>query len=441
MTKHIERLMSRTSVAAMAAFAPKPEPASTIPAFAERVEETPAAGGDRERPDPIDGLTAEEQAQLEAMQPGDGPDDGGNVDHSGDAAGAGDPPGDRDDDGDDDPVAADGAAPAPGAEPRAKPKTISYGRHERDMARATKEREDLQAQLDAARGETKKERDERLRLDERTNMLLQAIQTKPTAAAPVADADPEPNLDEDPIGHALWDNRQIRKELNEIKSGRTRDAETTAAQDEERQVYNALASDIQGVISGDPIRGIAADPTMADAFVHLRETRYTELGHIFANIDINDPAQCATLSQDQQAKLKTQIESTFHNEQMLVARQSLQAKRSPAVVIRNLARARGWVPKAAEAAPAAAADAAVPTVNGAAPAARAAAAPSVKDQLSAVRENLEASRSLSDAGGSPGDQMTPQRLGDMSPREFEQYYDALKESGKLDELMGRPANM
>jgi hypothetical protein len=52
----------------------------------------------------------------------------------------------------------------------------------------------LQAQLDGARKETTAEREERLRLDERTRLLLEAINTKAAAGGcgrPVDD-DPEP---------------------------------------------------------------------------------------------------------------------------------------------------------------------------------------------------------------------------------------------------------
>ena len=76
----------------------------------------------------------------------------------------------------------------------------------------------------------------------------------------------------------------------------------------------------------------------------------------------------------------------------------------------------------------------------AAPAAPASPAGSVKDQLNAVRDNLEASRSLSDAGGSPGGQMTPERLASMSDAEFQSYYNSMPKEA-LDRVMGKPANM
>ena len=61
-----DRLMSRASVAAMAAFAPKPE--GGLPPGAERVED---AGGDASGDmDDIGGLSADEQAAFDAMQAG-----------------------------------------------------------------------------------------------------------------------------------------------------------------------------------------------------------------------------------------------------------------------------------------------------------------------------------------------------------------------------------
>jgi len=438
MTKHIERLMSRASVPAMVAFAPDDPPAS-LPSFAERVEDTGAGSGG---PSPIDGLTAEEQAQVDAMANA-GQAESSEVDHSGDDAPADGDDGDEGD-GEQEPAAADRDAPADGAA-RPKPKTISYGRHQKELAKLEKARSDLQAQLDGARQETTKEREARLRLDERSRLLFEAINARPAAAAAQApvDDDPEPNEDDDPLGHSKWKIRKLEKTVNELAGGQQRQQQATAAENEDRQVYESLVGDIQRVVAGDPARGIEPDPTMTDAFVHLRETRYQELGFIFADIDINDAAQCATLSPADQKALSDNIQRTFHNEQMLVAKQSMASGKSPAAVIRNLARARGWKPGAA--APAAPAPSAPAGRVPAAPAARAPAAPaspagSVKDQLNAVRDNLEASRSLSDAGGSPGGQMTPERLASMSDAEFQSYYNSMPKEA-LDRVMGKPANM
>lgn len=441
MTKHLERLMSRTSVAAMAAFAPKPDPASTIPNFAERVDDTDGGGGDA---DPIDGLTAEEQAQLNAMSGGKSAGDSDNVDSGGDAGGGGDD-NDEPDAGDDatgagdapDPGAGDrDAAAADGAERRPAPKTVSYGKYQRELAKAQKASEDLQARLDGQTRETVKEREERIKLNERTRLLLEAINTKqPTAAAPKEDRDPEPDGESDPIGHSQWKIRKLEGLVDELRSGRQQEQQVSAAEQEERQVYGTFLADID--------REVAVDPTFGDAFVHLRETRYRELGFIYADIDITDTAQVATLTEADQAALSENIKRSFYNEQIMVARGAIKAGKRPAKVVANLARARGFVPKAAAAA-AAEADPARARTNGAAkpgngaaaPAARAAPQGTVSDQLEQIRQNQAASRSLSDAGGSPGGDLTPERLGEMDDTEFEELLATMPKS-RLDKLMGK----
>jgi hypothetical protein len=437
-----DRLMSRASVAAMAAFAPKPEAASTIPNFAERVDE---GGGNDGDGDAIDGLTAEEQAQFAAMNGGKPAGDQGNVDPAGDGVGDGgdgdaDPDADgvSDGDGDPEPVADAGAGdretpPAEGADKRPAPKTVSYGKYQRELAKAQKERDDFAAKLDGQTKETVKEREERIKLNERTRLLLEAINTKQTpAAAETEDKDPEPDKDSDPLGHLEWRNRKLENTVNEMRTGRQQEQQVSAAEREEQQVYGTFSADLE--------REAAADPAFADAFVHLRETRYRELGFIYADIDITDTAQVATLTGQEQAALSQNIKQAFYNEQIMVARGAMKAGKSPAKVVANLARARGFVPKAAAAAAEAAPAARVPAKpgNGAAAPARVEAAPqgTVSDQLEQIRQNAAASRSLSDAGGSPGGDLTPERIVAMDDDEFEQLVSTMPKA-RLDKLMGK----
>jgi hypothetical protein len=426
----------------MAAFAPKPEAASTIPNFAERVDE---GGGEDGDGDAIDGLTAEEQAQFAAMNGGKTAGDQGNVDQAGDGAGEGgdddaDPDADGVSDGDGDPAAvADAGAgdretpPAEGADKRPAPKTVSYGKYQRELAKAQKERDDFAAKLDGQTKETVKEREERIKLNERTRLLLEAINTKqPAAAAETEDKDPEPDKDSDPLGHLEWRNRKLENTVNEMRTGRQQEQQVTAAEREEQQVYGTFSADLE--------REAAADPAFADAFVHLRETRYRELGFIYADIDITDTAQVATLTGQEQAALSQNIKQAFYNEQIMVARGAMKAGKSPAKVVANLARARGFVPKAAAAAAEEVPAARVPAKpgNGTAAPARVDAAPqgTVSDQLEQIRQNAAASRSLSDAGGSPGGDLTPERLVAMDDDEFEQLV-ATMPKGRLDKLMGK----
>lgn len=436
-----DRLMSRASVAVMAAFAPKKEgePDTSKVGQPENVDD---GGSDAGEQDDL-GLSAEEQAAFDAMQAGRDPaakDDiepGGAAGDAGDGAGEGD--GAADEDADGEAAAADGAADgaadtaaaADGGKP--PPKTISYGKYQREQQKLQKRYDDLQKQLDAARGETAKEREARTRLDERTRMLLDAINKPPAPVAAAADDDPEPDKESDPIGHLEWRNRKLEKTVADLASGRQQDQQLSAAEQEERQVYTTYAGDLEAAAQ--------ADPTFADAFVHLRETRYRELGFIYANIDITDPEQCKQLSPEDQATLSQNIQRTFHNEQMMVARESLKARKSPSQTVRNLALARGFVPKKADAAADEAAAAGGKKANGGAPPGRqvaAADAGSVKDQLQAIREGQQSARSLSDAGGSPGGSITPERLADMPDDEFEELFNSMPKR-KLDALMGKPS--
>lgn len=427
----MSRFMSGASVAVMAAFAPPNEGGADTSKIGqpERVDDAaPADDGDGL------GLSAEEQAQFDAMQ---GRDSGIAPAADREAAatdGAGADGVDADADGEDADIVVGAATDSgpdgtPADAQRRTPKTISYGRHQRDL-------QDLQAKLDGAVAETAKEREARVRLDERTKQLLEAIQSRPAPVAPDAAAaaaagDPEPDQEADPIGHLQWQNRGLAKQFKDLSSGRQQEQEQTAAQREEAGVYRVYEADLT--------REAQADPAFADAFVHLRETRYRELGFIYADIDITDPAQCALLSPEDQVKLSDNIQRSFHNEQMMVARQALQSKKSPAKVVANLARARGFVPKAA-----APTNGAAKPTNGAAPAVPAArtvapaAGGSVTDQLQAIREGQEASRSLSDAGGSPGGTITPERLATMSDDEFAEFYDKMPK-GRFDQIMGKPA--
>ena len=380
----------------------------------------------------LGGMTAEEQAAFDAMKsgrdlPGEGDGGDGEADHdlaADDHDGAGDT-GDVGDTGDTGAAAGDAVPDAGDTESRPPPKTISYGKYQRELKKAQTAAEALRTRLDGSEKERTKEREERLRLDERTKLLLEAINTprpKPEAAQK-PDEDPEPNKDDDPLGHLEWRNRRLEKTVSDLQSGRQRDVEQTTARNAEQEVYMAFTADVE--------RAAQRDPAFAEMFVHLRESRYQELGYIMGGIDVNDKDAVAALTPEQQMRLSSDIQQTFYNEQMLVARQALAQGRSPAREVANLARARGWRPKAAAPAPKPNGSAAAP-----APRAAAAAAKSVTEELATIRDGLEASKSLSDTGGAPGGNITPERLAAMSSEEFEEYYNSIPKR-QLDRLMGK----
>jgi hypothetical protein len=438
-----DRLMSRASVAVMAAFAPDPPAADhSKVGQLERVED--AAPGDGGSHDPLGGLTAEEQAAFEAMTGEGAPADGKgeaelepDIDRAAEDDDYDDPEPDGASDGDPAPRDGDGvkSGDKPGEESPARkpPKTINYGRHQKELQKAAKEREDLQKQLDAAKKEAQENREARTRLDERTKLLLEAINTKAPAApaAPKENTDPEPDADADPLGHSQWEIRQLKKTVSDLTAGRQQEQEVSAAEQEERQVYGEFSASLE--------QEARSDETFAEAFVHLRETRFRELGFIYADIDITDTAQCNTLTAAQQAQLSRSIQEAFYNEQIMTARAARQAGRNPAKVVKSLAIARGWQPKAAAGDPPADPP---PRTNGKgngkdhAPPARREPPPSVSDQLDAIRRNQQDGKSLSDAGGAEGGEITAERLANMSNEEFERFYESVPKD-KFDRMMGK----
>lgn len=407
------------------------------------------------------GLTAAEQTEFDAMKnadrapPAEGepaPDAGEHVDPE---------PGEADDAGDDDAGEADDAmdGDAAGTDARkdaapkldadgkpikdGKPRTISYNKAER-------ERKKLADRLAAAELDRDSFKERFNRLDERTRVLLEAINTRaaPAKVEPPPDpkvTDPEPDENDDPIAHASWTRRELGRTqaaMADLAKRFDGDVSSRAAQTQQSDLVGRYTQDIEGAI--------AADPTFAAAYEIVRESRYTELGQFFAGIDINDPEQVKTLTAEEQGALKDRIVHTFNGEQLEVAKNAFGRKQSPSKYILGLARARGFDPAKAAADIAARATAGDGNGNGsAAPAARAPAAtngrqqplipakkPTASEELQAIRDGQAASRSLSDAGGSPGGAITADAILKMGDDEFADLYARLPKA-QLDALMGK----
>jgi len=182
---------------------------------------------DRSDNDDIDNdLTDEERAQLEGMRTGagdrepdggadregadDGQDDGGDGDgEQDDADGVGDDgAADRTERQDRDQNSRDGRGQQDDqSQQRQKPKTINYGRHQREITKREQRVTELEGLLAT-------EREQRTRLDERTRLLLEAVNSRGQQQdqgqqQQQEPQDPEPDKDADPIGHLEWRNRQL----------------------------------------------------------------------------------------------------------------------------------------------------------------------------------------------------------------------------------------
>lgn len=415
-------------------------------------------GSDRSEMDAdavIEELSAEEQAQLAGMRTGEA-DGGAEAGDEGDGGGDGDDEADADADGvdnDRDAAAAgdrdQGAGDDRGQREEGKrqpPKTINYGRHQREITKRDARLTELEALLGTERTARQTAEERSTRLDERTRMLLDAINTRPKAdeqqqQQQQEDQDPEPDRDADPIGWNEWKVRGLERTVDELRTGVTRDREQREQETAEQREMRDFTSTIE--------RAAQSNADFADAFVHLRESRFYELGDIYAGIDVNDPAECAKLSPADQAALSNKIQASFAQEQALVFRESKRTGRPIEQTIMRLAKARGFVPKQREQQrddqqeqqqerrqerqqerrpPA--------DTRREAPVRRPPPQRTVSEEIDNIREAAGASRSLSDAGGSPGGDIDLKRLVEMDDDEFADLYSATSK-GKFDRLMGK----
>lgn len=398
-----------------------------------------AGGAPDERDDPDDGFSPEERAEFEAMQRDTAggsvvetdrgepatPDGAAapNAEAIAAAAVAAATDGETDDDGEDDaPVA--GAAPQVGADgqPVKPPKRVTYNRYKKTLDEA----ETLRAQLAQSN-------EEKARFDERLRILSEALQPKAAAAPaePVND-DPEPNAEEDIYGWIAWSRREMKRtqdRMDGLVNGSVQDRQAQTADVELQNNYTADAQQFS-----------AKETDFPEAYKFLLKTRAIELGFTELGKDLTDPNAMLTPQE------VTRLQQIIGREEKQLATQAFQSGRSPAAQLYGMAKARGYVKAAPEAAAPAvatpAAAAAVPAKangNGAAmPAVAAAvAAPSVVSEITAIRNNQNAAMSLSDGNGAPQTPISAERIAKMTDAEFDELAAQIGDDpAKWQQLMG-----
>lgn len=416
--------------------------AATIPDNAERLADA-GDGADAESAGDVNeatGLTAEEQAAFEGMRTGDTPagdpepaDGDGDVDPDATADGE-DADADADGVGETDliaplakeqtpeQVAADAAAGK-----RPAPKTVSFGKYQRELKKAGET-------AAAAQAEAKKAREDAIKLAERVAIINEALSAQPAAAvdpnAPPANPFEEADIDPaEDYAAAVQQERRRNKFAYEASQGIQQDV---AVSREDQQMRDTFQRDFSAVSS--------SDPTVPLAYQFLKDSRLTEICISEFDKDPNDPNEVFT---PQEVARMVQV---FNAEEKYVVGNAIKAGKSPTAAILRLAKARGFkaptaaAERAAQPAPANG-TAVVPAArNGTGRAPVAPAAVSVVDQLAALAAAKEAGKSLSDGGGAPPESgLSAKMLLDMSPEEFEEFVDNLsaKEERQLNELMGR----
>ncbi|MBN4095640.1 hypothetical protein [Methylobacterium sp. OT2] len=228
-------------------------------------------------------------------------------------------------------------------------------------------------------------REKYARGDERLKLLNEAIQARPAAAAQPETPPAPPSPDEDIFGYA----KHLEKQIEELKNGFTQE---TARQRQEREVGEVIRD-----YQSDLNRFASAEPTFADAFRHVMQSRAAE----YAAMGVPED----------------QIRQHLQNDEFTVALEARQAGVSPAERIFQIAKARGFTPKATEPAP--------PPAPAETPAQKA-------ERVAAGQAGP--GKSLSAAGGAPVGEVTFEMLAAMSEKDFEAF--ATKNPEKLARLMG-----
>lgn len=412
--------------------------AATIPDHAERLDDAGDGGGadlgDAGAINEATGLTAEDQALFDGMQTGDTPAGG---EPAGDAVDS-----DADPDGEDadaDPVDGDADAPAAGplgkektpeelaadaaAGKKSSPKSVSFGRYQRELKKASDA-------LTASQAGERKARDDAIKLAERVAIINEALSAQPAPAVdpnapptnPFEEEDIDPTVD---YAASVLQERRRNKFVYETSQGIQQDATISR---EDQHVRDTFQRDIQTVA--------ATDPSAWPAYQFLKDSRLTEICISEFDKDPNDPEVIFTR---QEVAKMVQI---FNAEEKWVVGNAIKAGKSPTAAIMKLARARGfkYAPPAAAAADPAPAARAAPAAprNGTGRALPAPAAPTAAEALVALAAAKEAGKSLSDGGGAPPSGLTAEVLLRMDDDEFAELIDGLPKH-QLDALMGRSA--
>lgn len=208
------------------------------------------------------------------------------------------------------------------------------------------------------------------------------------------DADPEPNIEEDFIGHQAWLGRQF-KALNEAQA---RQAEQVQQQTQAQQADQAVWDHW----NQETARYQGENPDFQNAAKWLAETRNQQLAAI-GNIDQRMSSQRA---RDQQinAELK----------QIIIA--AAQQGRSPAEVVYQFAQSYGYKPQGAENKDETAEETAA--------------------RLKALEEAQNGSRTVGQAAGKAGgDEVSPESLAAMSESEFAAWMAAPGNERKFRQMM------
>lgn len=226
-----------------------------------------------------------------------------------------------------------------------------------------------------ARDEIQRLREERAadmaRVDERLKRIQEIQQPGKQAQ------DGPPDFDEDPLGHMKWVSEQFRQQ--------------SRVQTEEQQRARQF-EEFKGSYLAKTQEFIKEEPTFTEAYNFLSQNRYQE--YVLAGYTPD------------------QATAALHQDETNIAWQAMQQGVNPAKRMMELAKHRGWAPKAKEAEK-----------------------PAAADKIAATADALARGKSMSSAGGAatPGE-MTAETLLSMSNDEFDAW--CSKNPAKAKKIMG-----
>jgi hypothetical protein len=233
--------------------------------------------------------------------------------------------------------------------------------------------------------ERRKEAEKRAQLlEERTNLILQRIGQPQASAAPATPAPEIPDIDKDPIGNIVGTLRQ--QGLNQQQILGALHQMTAHAQQQQ-----AIAVRRQRAVADEREFG-SANPDYNDAIAHLQASRHQEL----KALGVRDPSE---------------RQAIIERDAIQIADRAFATGESPAQILYDLAKLRGYAGKAAANDTARAAGEWDAAKNYDAPGAAA-------ERIRAAQAGQEHARSLGNVRGAAPPPMTAQRLAEMTEAEF-----------------------
>lgn len=279
-----------------------------------------------------------------------------------------------------------------GLEPDDVMEDVNKGRFIRHGAfhRERKMRQEIERQLQNERAELARQREERARIDERLQLIMQMNRPQPEQ-----NGQPQvPNMEEDPFGYMRYLENQIAALSQQTQGVDQRFQQ----QDEYATVKSAFQADANAFTQ--------RQPDFIDAYRHLmsaRDRELTRLGRTNARERANIIAQ----------------------EELMIVNECLRNGKSAAELVYELAKDRGYSrPEPQQ-----------PAQNGLAPT-QVGQKPSAVAQVAAIQKGAAAAKSLGSAAGGSNQPLTAELLASMSEAEFEAVYSKMSRDQRREYFGG-----